>query len=143
MDIDRFSTGKSVMAVSYQNIATATDTVGEWINTQYYKSLVASIHAAITTGAISAIAWDEADEDDQSDAAAMNDSFNLYQPDIFPISGDATEHDIRIGCISKKKWVRLRITTTGTVDIDVYAMAELNEATSRPPETNSSVVSAT
>lgn len=144
MERERFSRGKSVMAVDTQTIASATTTNGEWINTQGFDSLTLSGYANITTGSITAITWDEADLDNQSDSALMDDSFNLYEQDstgaFKEITGDATTHNFRVGCVSKKKWVRPKITTLGTVSIVVFAMAELGDSKSSPDSTASSTV---
>ena len=137
MDYDRFSDGKSVLAIADTNIASATTTKGAWINTQFFGSLVVALNAAITSGQIDSVSWDEADADDQSDAAAMDDSFNLYQPGQFPVTASKI---IRLGCISKKKYVRLSIVTSGTVNIDVFGLGELGHAYTKPKEVDSSTL---
>lgn len=137
MNYDKFSTGKSVLAVSYQTISSATTTSGEIIDTKGYGSIVVSMYADFTTGNITALTFQEGDESDLSDAATLDDSELLINDGQLPATTDGV---LRWACISKKRYIRPRITTTGTVSIVVYAMAELNDAISSPPQVASSVL---
>jgi hypothetical protein len=138
MDYDRFSEGKSVVAITSSNIVTATDTLGEIIDTQYYGSIVVGIDVAdVTTGQISAITFEEGDDSGLSDAADIDDSVLLINDGQLPVTAAGV---IRVGTVSKKRYVRLKITTTGTVDITLSGMAELGNAMSQPKEIASSVL---
>jgi len=138
MDYDKFSTGKSVVALSSTNITSATDTDGEIIDTQYYGSIVVGIDVSdVTAGEISAVTFQEGDDAALADAADISASELLVYPTQFPVSAAGV---IRIGCVSKKRYVRLKITTTTatTVDITASAIAELNDGMNQPAEVTSS-----
>lgn len=137
MDHDRFSDGKSIRAIAATNIASATTTYGDWIDTQFFNSIVAGIDVDWTAGAISEVSWQESDASGHGDAADISDADDLYYPTQFPIGADAV---IRTGCVSKQRWVRLKIVSTGSANIDVFAMAELGHALTKPQQVESSVL---
>ena len=138
MDYDRFSEGKSVIAIEDSNITTATDTDGEIIDTQFFGSLVVGINISdVTSGEISAITFQEGDDAALADAADVNDDLLLVYPTQFPIDAAGV---VRVGCVSKKRYVRLKITTTGTVDITLNGMGELGHGMSQPQNVSSSVL---
>lgn len=139
MDYDKFSTGKSALALSSQTISTATTTSGEIIDTKGYGSIVVGLYAAITNGYISVVTFQEGDESDLSDAATLDDSELLINDGQLSLEATGI---IRVGCISKKRYVRLRVTTAtaDTVSIVAYAIAELNDAQDSPPQVASSVL---
>jgi len=138
MDFDRFSEGRSVNALDNTNITTATDTYGETIDTQYYGSLVVGlIISDVTSGTITGLTFQESDDAGMAGAADVDDSEILINDGELPISTAGT---YRIGTISKKRYVRLKITTTGTVDITGYAVGEKGNAISQPKEISSSVL---
>jgi len=138
MDHDRFSDTKSVEAIPVTTISSATTTEGTWIDTFNYRSLTIGLHVDWTVGDITSIGFDDADEDNQSDEAPLDDSKVLYYPTQFPIGADTILH---IGCISKKRYVRLNIVTLGgSVDIDVVGTGTLGHAISKPERVESSVL---
>ena len=137
MDYDKFSSGKSVLAVSYQTISSATTTSGEIIDTKGYNSIVIGMYADFTTGNITALSFLEGDESDMSDGAAIDDSELLINDGQLTATTDGI---LRWGCISKKRYVQPTITTTGSVSIVVYGIVELNDAISSPAQVASSVL---
>jgi hypothetical protein len=140
MDNDKFSTGKSGVALASTNIVTATTTSGSIIDTKGYNSLVcAVVVTAVTQGYITAVTFQEGDESDLSDASTLDDSQLLIYDTQFNVTATGV---IRVGCISKKRYVRLRITTAtaGTVDLVCHATYELNDALSSPGQVQSSVL---
>ena len=140
MDYDKFSTGKSGVALASTNITTATTTSGSIIDTKGYNSLVCGIVVTdVTAGYISAVTFQEGDESDLSDATTLDDSQLLIYDSQFNVTAAGV---IRVGCISKKRYVRLRITTATatTVDITAHSVYELNDALSAPGQIQSSVL---
>jgi len=138
MDYDRFSTGKSVIALDSTNITTATDTLGEIIDTQFYGSIVVAVNVTdVTAGEISAITFEEGDDAALADAADISSSILLTYPTQYPVDAAGV---VRVGCVSKKRYVRLKVTTTTatTVDITATALAELNCGQAQPGEVTSS-----
>lgn len=140
MDFDRFSTGKTVVGIASTNITTATITSGSIIDTKGFSSLVAGIIVTdVTNGYITAVTFQEGDESDLSDATTLDDSQLLIYDTQFNVTAAGI---IRVGCISKKRYVRLRITTAtgGTVDLTLHSVIELNDALDAPNEVTSSVL---
>lgn len=112
MDKEQHSNSKPVNAIAATaTISTNTTTYGAWIDTLNYRSLVVPIDVDWTTdGQIDSIGFQGADASDQSDAADLDASENLFYPGSFPITADALVH---VGCIAKERYVRLKIVTTG------------------------------
>jgi hypothetical protein len=139
MDYDKFSTGKSVLALTVTTISTATTTSGAIIDTMGYGSLVIGLYSTITNGYISAVTFQEGDNSSLTDAATLDDSELLINDGQLPLTATGI---IRVGCITKKRYVRLRVTTAteDTVSMIVHAIAELNDAQSSPPQVASSVL---
>jgi hypothetical protein len=140
MDYDKFSTGKSGVALVSTNIVTATTTSGSQIDTKGYNSLVCTIVVtAVTQGYITAVTFQEDDDSSWGTVATMDDSQLLIYDTQFNVTATGV---IRVGCISKKRYVRLRITTAtlGTVDLVCHATYELNDALSAPGQVQSSVL---
>ncbi len=138
MDYDRFSKGKSVIALPNTTISSATNTDGAVIDTFGFGSIVVGISVDWTQGSISAITFLESDLSNMSDATPVADSQLLIKKSQLPVGADGV---FRVGCISKKRYVKLRITTTGgTVSIAAFAIAELGNALYSPPQVASSVL---
>jgi hypothetical protein len=139
MDYDKFSTGKSVLALTVTTISTATTTSGAIIDTKGYGSLVVGLYSTITNGYISAVTFQEGDNSSLTDAATLDDSELLINDDSLPLTATGI---IRVGCITKKRYVRVRVTTAteDTVSMIVHAIAELNDAQQNPQQVASSVL---
>jgi hypothetical protein len=140
MDYDKFSTGKSGVALVSTNIVTETTTSGAQIDTKGYNSLVCTIVVTdVTAGYITAVTFQEDDDAAWGTVTTLDDSELLIYDTQFNVTAAGV---IRVGCISKKRYVRLRITTetATTVDITAHATYELNDALSAPGQVQSSVL---
>ena len=129
MEYDIFSDGNSVLAVDSANIATATTTYGEWIDIKGYNSIVVALQATITTGQIDSLSFQDSDVVGHADAATVIDDDTLYVKDDYPLTVTGL---LRIGTVTKKRYVRLAIVTSGTVDVDVFGIAELRHPENQP-----------
>lgn len=143
MDKERFSHSAPVLASADTTISTDTTTYGEWIDTLGYGSLTVGLDVTITTdGQIDSIGWQGADEDDQSDAADLDDSLALYYPDAFPIATTG-EQQIHVGTVAKSRYVRMAITTSefssGSIAI-AAAVGLLQDSDTTPAVKESSVI---
>jgi hypothetical protein len=136
MDYDSFSSGKSVNAFNQSTINTATTTYGEWIDTLGARSLTVSLYLDFTAGNITGITWQESDLDSHTDAATMDDVKSLYQPGILPLSADGV---VRVGCISKSRYVRIGLVSDGTANLTVRGMGELGHTFNSPLEVEESI----
>lgn len=137
MDREKFSSSKPALAYTPVTLSAAATTQGLSIDTLGYKSLIVALAATITTGSISAIGFYESD--DNSTFTAMDDANAIYADDL-PIEG-ASSHLVHLSCISKKRYVKLAITTLGTVDIDIdQAIAFLQDSDVKPPADTSSIL---
>jgi hypothetical protein len=89
---------------------------------------------------ISAIVFQEANiPSTYSDAATMDATkYLLDYPTQFPIT--ATTALIRIGCLSKQRFVRIGITTTTSGSLTVLGIGELNNAIDQPIVVTSSTL---
>lgn len=143
MNTENFSNSRPVKAFDTAALAAAAVTTGLGIDTQGFSSLTIVVGAVITTGDISAISWEQSDDNGVTDAyAAVDDSVALYAKDLFPITG-AGAKAIMAGTVAKKRWVRPILTTTGTVSIalqDCYGL--LQDSYVQPNAVESSVLSA-
>jgi hypothetical protein len=140
MDYDRFSEGKSVVAMASTSLTTAVTTKSAIIiDTLGFGALTVGISATVTTGTISAVGFEEGENSSLTDATAVDEKFLLYYPTQFPVSATGV---IRVGYVGKKRYVKLNVTTasTTTVGIVVFAMAELGHGQAQPSEVTSSVL---
>ena len=137
MEKEIHSKGKTVLAIGtagvVATISSATTTYGPWIDTAGYNSLEVGLSVAITSPAtISAVFFQEADASNQSDAATSDvTKYLLFYPTQLPLTVSTTT-PVRIGCVSKKRYVRLALTSTGTAGITAYGIGELNNSVSQP-----------
>lgn len=129
MEYDIFSNGKSVLAIDTANITTATTTYGEWIDLKGFNSIVAALQATITTGQIDSFIFQDSDDVGHADAADVIEADSLYVKADYPLTATGM---LRGGCVSKKRYVRLAIVTSGTVVVDVFGIAELRNAENNP-----------
>ena len=93
----------------------------------------------MTTGEISAIVLQEANADNQSDAATADDSVKLLNPNQLPV--DASKI-IKIGTVSKKKYVRVGVTTVNhgaSVNLTVDGIGFLGNSVYAPADTDSTI----
>jgi hypothetical protein len=142
-----FSKGKSALAVGTAGVVTtissATTTYGNWIDTAGFNSYTVSLSMAIGSGnTITAIFFQEADVASTYSDAATSDTtkYLLEYPTQFPIS--AATALVRIGCLSKKRFVRVAITTSGSQTVTVLGIGELNHSITQPTDIYSSTLAA-
>jgi hypothetical protein len=109
MNKDQFSNSKPVLALAETAIVAAGTTLGEVIDTLTYRSLIIPINIDWTAGTLDSIGFQESDVSG-SGYTDCDDSLNLYYPDAFPAGADALVH---VGCISKKRYVKLKIVASG------------------------------
>ncbi len=136
MNKELFSNSKGVNAFTRAQITTVTTTYGAWIDTSNFNSLLILLNIVITTGTITGIVVQEANASDQSDAAVVNDDVKLLNPSQFPI---AVSKIVKIGTVSKKKYVRVGVTTAGTVSMYVDGMAVLSDSIFAPADVDSTI----
>lgn len=108
MNVDRFSESAPVAVLDATDVVAAGTTTGDTIDTLGYRSLVAAVDIDWTAGAVDSIGFQESD--DGTTWADADDSVNLYYPDAFPVGADTLLH---VGCISKKRYVRIKIVCSG------------------------------
>ena len=131
MDYDSFSDSLMVEALVSTNSVIAEDVLGEIIDTQGYNSIVAGLLVSdVTSGTISAVTFEEGDDPALADAADIDSSLLLITPADLPVIAAGL---LQVGCVSKKRYVRLKVTTLGgAVDITMYALADLGHCYSKP-----------
>ncbi len=100
------------IALDLNAITTNTTTVGNIIDTAGFESIeFVAVSKAITDGAY-AFRIEDGDASNLSDAADVDVSLLLGALTGFIATDDNTTK--RVGCISKKRYVRLSIVSTGT-----------------------------
>ena len=147
MEKEIFSKGKSVLAfgtgTTPVTISSATTTYGNWIDTKGFNSATFSLSAVLGgSQTVSAIVFYEADvPSSYSDAAASDATkFNLVYPTQLPIAAGTVT--IRAGSVSKKRFIKIGLTTTTTDASTVIGFCELNNAITQPYAVASSTLAA-
>lgn len=145
MEKEIYSTGKSVLAfgtgTTPVTISSATTTYGNWIDTQGFNSATFSLSMVLGgSQTVSAIVFTEADTPSTyADSAAMDlTKYLLVYPSVLPIAAGTST--VRVGCLSKKRFIRIGVTTTTTDSSTVVGFCELNNALSQPNAVTSSTL---
>ena len=139
MNKENFSNSNIVNAFTRAQITTETTTYGAYIDTYGYQSCLIGLRAVISTGEITAVVLQEADESDYSDVATADDDVKLLNPDQLEVDASAI---IKIATVSKKRYVRVGVTTAnngGSVSMYVDGMAWLGDAPYAPNGENSTI----
>lgn len=109
-DIHNSITGRN--ALDIQAIATDTTTNGEIIDTQGFESIDFHFLSGTITDGAYALVIQDGDESDLSDAANVDSELVLGDLTGFVAADDNTV--IRVGTVSKKRYVRASIVSTST-----------------------------
>lgn len=111
-----------------QTINTDTVTAGAIIDTAGYESLEFIVQAGIvTTGDITASLQD-GDDSGLSDVATVDSAFVLGDF----VTVDTTNQLTRIGVVSKKRYVRMNLTSANSANLLASAIAVLSNPGSAP-----------
>ena len=147
MEKELFSRGKSVLAfgtgTTPVTISSATTTYGNWIDTEGFNSATFSLSAVLGgSQTVSAILIYEADTPSSYADAALSDTtkYTLYYPSQLPIAAGTVT--IRAGSVSKKRFIKIGLTTTTTDSSTVIGFCELNNAITSPSAIADSVLAA-
>ena len=120
MNIDKFSDSKPVVAIDPATATVVGVLTGNEIDTQNYRSLTIPLDIDWTAGAISAVGFTESDTSGGVFVAVDDDNV-LYNPDLLPVGADI---QLVVGCIAKKRFVKLTITADN-VGIDINSAVGL------------------
>lgn len=120
------------VALNGQTINSATTTQGNIIDTQYYNALEFVIGVdAYTSGTVTPLI-EEGDQANLSDAAAVDANYILG--DYASVAGVliAANTQSRLGYIGVKRYVRLSLVTTGSVNLYAKASAVMGHPHTAP-----------
>lgn len=122
---------KQLTGMTLQAISTNTTTNGEIIDTALFEGLEFLLIAGTITDGAYAVSLEEGDDSGLSDAAAVSAEETLGDADFADTDDDSSK---RIGYIGKKRYVRLKVVSTGvTTGVDSFgAVALLGMAMHRP-----------
>lgn len=124
---------KIVVATAFntQTIGSVTTTTGVIIDTDDYLGLEFVMLSGTITNGTFTVKLEDGDDSGLSDAADVDSDFLLGAlPDI---SGSGESNRIRrVGYVGKKRYIRLSIVSTGTVDGIISAIAIKYLKTSEP-----------
>lgn len=112
MEFDLHSNVKGLIALDVQDITTNTTTVGNIVDTLGFESLEYMIQSGTITDGAYAFLLEDGDDSGLSDAAAVSADETLGVLTGFVAADDDTP--LRVGSISKKRFQRLSIVSTGT-----------------------------
>lgn len=112
MEYDLHNNVNDVHALNHQTISTNTTTVGDIIDTAGYESIEFLIQSATITDGVYTVKLEDGDDSGLSDAADVSSELVLGS---LPAHVAADDNVVkRVGCISKKRYVRLSLVSTGT-----------------------------
>lgn len=111
MEYDLHNNVKAVQALNHQTINTNTTTAGVIIDTQGFESIEWVIQSAAITDGTYVAKIEDGDDSGLSDAADVATELVLG---TLPSFGAADDNVVkRVGCIAKKRYVRLSLVSTG------------------------------
>jgi len=111
MEKDLHSNVKTLIALAVQNISSDTTTVGNIIDTLGFESLEYSIQSGTIADGAYALKLEDGDDSGLSDAADVPAANILGVLTGFVAADD--DETKRVGSISKKRYQRLSIVSTG------------------------------
>lgn len=111
MEQDLHNNVGAVKALSHQTISTNTTTVGDIIDTLGFESIEFILLSAALTDGVYTVKLEDGDDSGLADAADVSSELVLGALPSFILTDDNAVK--RVGCISKKRYVRLSIVSTG------------------------------
>ena len=136
MNIDKFSDSKAVIAIDAATATVVGVLTGNELDTQNYRSLTIPIDIDITTGTITAVGFTESDTTGGVFTAVSGDNV-LFNPDLLPVTVDG---QLIVGCIAKKRFVKLTITADATTIVINSAAGLLQDSLTAPQVKAASVI---
>lgn len=112
MEYDLHNNVNDVKAMNHQEITTDTTTAGIIIDTKGYESIEFLILSAVITDGVFTVLLEDGDDSGLSDNAAVATELTLGALPSFDLDDDNVLK--RVGCIAKKRYVRLSLVSTGT-----------------------------
>lgn len=113
MEIDLASNVKAFNAFTIQGISTNTTTVGNIIDTQGFESCVFIVHTKTITDGTYTVKLEDGDDSGLSDASDVDSTLIINSLPVLTSVDDNIV--VRFGCVSKKRYIRLSIVSTGVV----------------------------
>ena len=121
----------AVHALDLSNITSNTTTDGEILDTAGYEALEFVAFSTNITDGVYTLSLFDGDDAALADAAVVSDEETLGSGTNFVLTDDNTAK--RIGYIGKKRYVRLRVTSTGvTTGGNIGSVALLASARTQP-----------
>jgi hypothetical protein len=111
LDNDLFNNVDELKALSHQTINTNTTTAGDIIDTKGFGSIVWVLLSATITDGVYTVKLEDGDDSGLSDAADVDATLLLGSLPALILTDDNAVK--RVGCISKKRYVRLSLVSTG------------------------------
>lgn len=132
MEYDLHNNVDERLAFDIQEVISDTTTAGNIIDTAGFESIEFSVVTKTVTDGVYTVLLQDGDASNLSDAATIDSDLTLGTLPVFVLTDDDTIK--RIGCISKKRYVRLSIVSTGTTSgVDaMVATAVLGHPQSAP-----------
>lgn len=131
MERDQKSSILGENAFDNQEIVSDTITVGEIIDTQGFESLTYLIQSGVLTDGAYVAVLEDGDDSGLSDAAVVDSDLVIGNLPSFADTDDQTVKSV--GVVSKKRYQRLSITSSGTTTSGFFsAVALKGHAASRP-----------
>lgn len=132
MEYDLHNNVDDRLAFDIQEVISDTTTAGNIIDTAGFESIEFSVVTKTVTDGVYTVLLQDGDASNLSDAATIDSDLTLGTLPVFVLTDDDAIK--RIGCISKKRYVRLSIVSTGTTSgVDaMVATAVLGHPQSAP-----------
>ncbi|NIS52141.1 hypothetical protein GWN42_14040 [candidate division KSB1 bacterium] len=111
MEYDLYNNVKAVNALNHQGPLTNGTVAGVIIDTKDFESIVFVIQSATITDGTHTVKLEDGDDSGLSDAADVPAADLLGALPAFLAADDNAVK--RVGCVTKKRYVRLSIVTTG------------------------------
>lgn len=112
MEYDLHNNVDEKLAFGVQEVISDTTTAGNIIDTAGFESIEFVITTKTVTDGVYTVKLEDGDDSGLSDAADVDSTLVLGTLPSFVLTDDDTIK--RVGCISKKRYVRLSIVSTGT-----------------------------
>ena len=128
MHEDIVSRTSDVKALSFQTIASDTDTLGDVIDTQGYDSMrVLMLSGAVTAGDITITAVYEDDVVGMG-TKTLVPTERLYGNTLAGTKIDAANTIARLGIVAHKRFVQVTYTTANSANLEIGSVAVLGHA---------------
>lgn len=121
---------KQQVAVNGTEVTSATNVVGNIIDTQFYESLSFLIYSGVYTTGDFTLILEDGDDIALSDAAAVNSDFIIG--DLTAVTIGAANETARIGYVGKKRYVRLTLVPANTPVFTAGSLAVLSDFRHQP-----------